>query len=84
MNCFDGQMDRLTMQAAMSGNLEAQRRVFGVSRNKSQKLAAQMVMAPRKIGGLPVALQAILDTDQQIIEVEFNRRMRAATQKEFK
>lgn len=52
-------IDRLTMQAAMHGNLEAQKRMY--SEMKPQV----------KVG------------KQDIDEDEFNRRMRAATQKEF-
>lgn len=77
-------MDRLTMQAAMSGNLEAQRRFFGASVKKSSVLQENVIapiVMPKPC--LPTALQAMMDVDKEIDEVEFDRRMRSATQKEF-
>lgn len=77
-------MDRLTMQAAMSGNMEARRRFSGALRMglMSQSKPTAPVVT-RKPGELPVALQSILDTDRLIAEVRLDRRMMAATQKEF-
>lgn len=84
-------MDRLTMQAAMNGNLEAQRRI-----NKNQmpaqdqsepafpdKGGRQIVdIYPIKTIAKPTDMSRLITINGEIDEKEFARIMLAATQKE--
>ena len=71
--------DRLTMQAAMHGNVEAQRRIAALGGNNGSPHLPWGKSSSQKKSRLPA--YPMIDADG-INEIDFNRRMVAATNKE--
>lgn len=84
-------MDRLTMQAAMNGNLEAQRRINTKQKPEYDQNEAAFIgkcerktvnIYPIKAIAKPTDMSRLITINGEIDEKEFARIMLAATQKE--